>query len=100
MKMNMKTLNDIKHLLNEVSDRIKDGEKEINFKDDQHYVSYFEGYVSGLTWVEEILGFIVDEIDKDTVSVENLFDMGNGATIERILSPELQRDIDLKSQNL
>jgi hypothetical protein len=74
MKMNMKTLNDIKHLLNEVSDRIKDGEKEMNFKDDQHYVSYFEGYVSGLTWVEEILGFIVDEIDKDTVSVENLFE--------------------------
>ena len=74
MKMNMKTLNDIKHLLNEVSDRIKDGEKEINFKDDQHYVSYFEGYVSGLTWVEEILGFIVDEMDKDTVSVENLFE--------------------------
>jgi hypothetical protein len=70
----MKTLNDIKHLLNEVSDRIKDGEKEMNFKDDQHYVSYFEGYVSGLTWVEEILGFIVDEIDKDTVSVENLFE--------------------------
>ena len=98
--MNMKTINDIKNLLNEVSDRIKDGEKEINFKDDQHYVSYFEGYVSGLTWVEEILGVIVDEIDKDTVSVENLFDMGNGATIERILSPELQRDIDLKSQNL
>lgn len=74
MKMNMKTLNDIKHLLNEVSDRIKDGEKEMNFKDDQHYVSYFEGYVSGLTWVEEILGFIVDEMDKDTVSVENLFE--------------------------
>ena len=74
MKMNMKTLNDIKNLLNEVSDRIKDGEKEMNFKDDQHYVSYFEGYVSGLTWVEEILGFIVDEIDKDTVSVENLFE--------------------------
>ena len=72
--MNMKTINDIKNLLNEVSDRIKDGEKEINFKDDQHYVSYFEGYVSGLTWVEEILGFIVDEIDKDTVSVENLFE--------------------------
>jgi len=70
----MKTINDIKNLLNEVSDRIKDGEKEINFKDDQHYVSYFEGYVSGLTWVEEILGFIVDEIDKDTVSVENLFE--------------------------
>ena len=74
MKMNMKTLNDIKNLLNEVSDRIKDGEKEMNFKDDQHYVSYFEGYVSGLTWVEEILGFIVDEMDKDTVSVENLFE--------------------------
>jgi hypothetical protein len=72
--MNIKTINDIKNLLSEVSGRIKDGEKEINFKDDQHYVSYYEGYVSGLTWVEEILGFIVDEMDKDTVSVENLFE--------------------------
>ena len=74
MKMNMKTLNDIKGLLNEVSDRIKDGEKEVMFKTDQHYVSYYEGYVSGLTWVEEILGHIVDEMEKDTVSVENLFE--------------------------
>ena len=71
--MNTKTLNDIKHLLSEVSGRIKDGEKEINFKDDQHYVSYYEGYVSGLTWVEEILGHIVEELDKDTVTAENLW---------------------------
>ena len=41
---------------------------------DQHYVSYYEGYVSGLTWVEEILGHIVEELEKDTVSVENLFE--------------------------
>ena len=74
MKMNMKTLNDIKSLLNEVSGRIKDGEKEIMYKDDPHYVSYYEGYVSGLTWVEEILGHIVEELEKDTVSVENLFE--------------------------
>ena len=74
MKMNTKTLNDIKGLLNEVSGRIKDGEKEVMFKTDQHYVSYYEGYVSGLTWVEEILGHIVDELEKDTVSVENLFE--------------------------
>ncbi len=72
--MNMKTINDIKNLLNEVSGRIKDGEKEINFKDDQHYVSYYEGYVSGLTWVEEILGHIVEELDKDTVTAENLWE--------------------------
>lgn len=70
----MKTLNDIKGLLNEVSGRIKDGEKEVMYKTDQHYVSYFEGYVSGLTWVEEILGYIVEEIEKDNVSVENLFE--------------------------
>ena len=70
----MKTLNDIKILLNEVSGRIKDGEKEVMYKTDQHYVSYYEGYVSGLTWVEEILGHIVEEIEKDTVSVENLFE--------------------------
>ncbi len=68
--MNMKTLNDIKNLLNEVSDRIKDGEREINFKDDQHYVSYFEGYVSALTWVEEILGFIIDEKSNDEYEEE------------------------------
>ena len=72
--MNMKTFNDIKILLNEVSGRIKDGEKEVMFKTDQHYVSYFEGYVSGLTWVEEILEYIVEEIEKDNVSVENLFE--------------------------
>ena len=41
--MNMKTLNDIKSLLNEVSDRLKDAEKEITFKDNQSHVSYFEG---------------------------------------------------------
>ena len=70
----MKTLNDIKSLLNEVSGRIKDGEKEVMYKTDQHYVSYFEGYVSGLTWVEEILGHMVEEIEKDNVSVENLFE--------------------------
>jgi len=70
----MKTLNDIKSLLNEVSGRIKDGEKEVMYKTDQHYVSYFEGYVSGLTWVEEILGYIVEELEKDNVSVENLFE--------------------------
>ena len=70
----MKTLNDIKGLLNEVSGRIKDGEKEVMYKTDQQYVSYYEGYVSGLTWVEEILGHIVEEIEKDTVSVENLFE--------------------------
>ena len=63
----MKTLNDIKSLLNEVSGRIKDGEKEVMYKTDQHYVSYFEGYVSGLTWVEEILEYIVEEIEKDNV---------------------------------
>lgn len=74
MKMNTKMLNDIKGLLNEVSGRIKDGEKEVMYKTDQHYVSYFEGYVSGLTWVEEILGYIVEELEKDTVSVENLFE--------------------------
>ena len=70
----MKTLNDIKSLLNEVSGRIKDGEKEVMYKTDQHYVSYYEGYVSGLTWVEEILEHIVEELEKDTVSVENLFE--------------------------
>jgi hypothetical protein len=69
----MKTLNDIKGLLNEVSGRIKDGEKEVMYKTDQHYVSYYEGYVSGLTWVEEILGHIVEELDKDTVTAENLW---------------------------
>lgn len=74
MKMNTKMLNDIKGFLNEVSSRIKDGEKEINFKTDQHYVSYYEGYVSGLTWVEEILEHIVDELEQDMVSVENLFE--------------------------
>ncbi len=74
MKMNTKMLSDIKGFLNEVSSRIKDGEKEINFKTDQHYVSYYEGYVSGLTWVEEILEHIVDELEQDTVSVENLFE--------------------------
>ena len=72
--MNMKMLSDIKGFLNEVSSRIKDGEKEITYRDDMNYVSYFEGYVSGLTWVEEILGHIVDELEKDTVSVENLFE--------------------------
>ena len=72
--VNIKTLNDIKGLLNEVSGRIKDGEKEVMYKTDQHYVSYFEGYVSGLTWVEEILGYIVEELEKDNVSVENLFE--------------------------
>ena len=71
----MKTINDIKHLLNEVSDRIKDGEKEVLFKTDQHYVSYYEGYVSGLTWVEEILGHLVEEIEESNVSVENLFEI-------------------------
>ena len=70
----MKTLNDIKSLLNEVSGRIKDGEKEVMYKTDQHYVSYFEGYVSGLTWVEEILVHMVEKIEKDNVSVENLFE--------------------------
>lgn len=74
MKMNTKMLSNIKGFLNEVSSRIKDGEKEINFKTDQHYVSYYEGYVSGLTWVEEILEHIVDELEQDTVSVENLFE--------------------------
>jgi hypothetical protein len=67
-------LNDIKSFLNEVSGRIKDGEKEITYKDDMNYVSYFEGYVSGLTWVEEILEYIVEELEKDNVSVENLFE--------------------------
>ena len=70
----MKTFNEIKILLNEVSGRIKDGEKEVMFKTDQHYVSYFEGYVSALTWVEEVLEYIVEEIEKDNVSVENLFE--------------------------
>ena len=72
--MNMKMLNDIKKFLNEVSGRIKDGEKEVMFKTDQHYVSYYEGYVSGLTWVEEILGHIVEELEKDTVTAENLWE--------------------------
>ena len=70
----MKTLNDIKSLLNEVSGRIKDGEKEVMYKTDQHYVSYFEGYVSGLTWVEEVLEHIVEELEKDTVTAENLWE--------------------------
>lgn len=74
MKMNMKMLGDIKAFLNEVSSRVKDGEKEITYKDDMNYVSYFEGYVSGLTWVEEMLVHIVDELEKDNVSVENLFE--------------------------
>ena len=74
----MKTLNDIKGLLNEVSDRIKDGEKEVMYKTDQHYVSYFEGYVSGLTWVEDILGHMVEELEKSNVSVENLFETEEG----------------------
>ncbi len=65
---------DIKNLLHEVSDRIKDGEKEIIYKDDATYVSYFEGYVSALTWVEDILGHIVEELEKSNVSVENLFE--------------------------
>ena len=72
--MNMKTLNDIKGLLNEVSGRIKDGEKEVMYKTDQHYVSYYEGYVSGLTWVEEVLEHIVEELEKDTVTAENLWE--------------------------
>jgi hypothetical protein len=70
----MKMLNDIKSFLNEVSGRIKDGEKEVMYKDDMNYVSYFEGYVSGLTWVEEILEHIVEELDKDTVTAENLWE--------------------------
>lgn len=72
--MNTKMLNDIKDFLNNVSERIKDGEKETTYRDDMNYVSYFEGYVSGLTWVEEVLIHIVDELDKDSVSVENLFE--------------------------
>lgn len=75
--MNTKMISNIKGFLDEVSDRIKDGEKEINFKTDQHYVSYYEGYVSGLTWVEEILGCIVEELEKNNVSVENLFEKDN-----------------------
>lgn len=71
----MKTLNDIKYFLNEVSSRIKDGEKEVMYKNDPHYVSYYEGYVSGLTWVEEILSHIVEELEKSNVSVENLFEI-------------------------
>ena len=65
----------IKKFLYEVSDRIKDGEKEVMYKTDPHYVSYYEGYVSGLTWVEEILSHIVEEIEKSSVSVENLFEV-------------------------
>jgi len=65
----------IKNLLHEVSDRIKDGEKEITYKDDATYVSYFEGYISALTWVEDILGHIVEELEESNVSVENLFEI-------------------------
>lgn len=72
--MNMKTLNDIKSLLNEVSGRIKDGEREIKFKDDPVWEHYQEGYVKGLTWVEEILEHIVEELEKDIVSAENLWE--------------------------
>ncbi len=74
MKMNTKMLSDIKNFLNEVSSRIKDGEREIKFKDDPVWEHYQEGYVEALTWVEEILEHIVDELEQDTVSVENLFE--------------------------
>ena len=30
--------------------------------------------VSGLAWVEYILGSLVEDVEKDTVSVENLFE--------------------------
>ena len=70
----MNVNSNLKSLLNEVSDRIKDGEKEMTFKDESSYVSYFEGYVSGLTWVEDILGHMVEELEKSNVSVENLFE--------------------------
>ena len=74
----MNVNSNLKSLLNEVSDRIKDGEKEMTFKDDASYVSYFEGYVSGLTWVEDILGHMVEELEKSNVSVENLFETEEG----------------------
>ena len=70
----MNANSNLKSLLNEVSDRIKDGEKEMTYKDESNYVSYFEGYVSGLTWVEDILGHMVEELEKSNVSVENLFE--------------------------
>ena len=70
----MNVNSNLKSLLNEVSDRIKDGEKEMTYKDESNYVSYFEGYVSGLTWVEDILGHMVEELEKSNVSVENLFE--------------------------
>jgi hypothetical protein len=74
----MNVNSNLKSLLNEVSDRIKDGEKEMTFKDESSYVSYFEGYVSGLTWVEDILGHMVEELEKSNVSVENLFETEEG----------------------
>ena len=74
----MNVNSNLKSLLNEVSDRIKDGEKEMTFKDESNYVSYFEGYVSGLTWVEDILGHMVEELEKSNVSVENLFETEEG----------------------
>ena len=70
----MNVNSNLKSLLNEVSDRIKDGEKEMTYKDESNYVSYFEGYVSGLTWVEDILGHMIEELEKSNVSVENLFE--------------------------
>jgi len=80
--MNLKILNDIKSLLNQVSDRLKDGEESVekcksNLKGDSVYLGdfdYWEGYVSGLTWVEDNLSYIVNELEKDNVSVENLFE--------------------------
>lgn len=74
----MNVNSNLKSLLNEVSDRIKDGEKEMTFKDESNYVSYFEGYVSGLTWVEDILGHMIEELEKSNVSVENLFETEEG----------------------
>lgn len=74
----MNVNSNLKSLLNEVSDRIKDGEKQMTFKDESSYVSYFEGYVSGLTWVEDILGHMVEELEKFNVSVENLFETEEG----------------------
>lgn len=82
MKMNTKILNDIKSLLSQVSDRLKDGEESVekcksDLKGDFVYLGdfdYWEGYVSGLTWVKDNLSYIVNELEKDDISVENLFE--------------------------
>jgi len=62
-------IDDIKSLLNEVSDRLKDGEENvIKYKSElKGDFDFWEGYVSGLTWVEDNLSYIVNELKKDNV---------------------------------